>query len=56
MEPVLEKIKDHLITMNVAAEIASQLGLFSQKLADEVMGTFTTVASTVKQALPDLLV
>uniref|UniRef100_A0A3Q0SZ06 SRP receptor subunit alpha n=1 Tax=Amphilophus citrinellus TaxID=61819 RepID=A0A3Q0SZ06_AMPCI len=57
MEPVLEKMRDHLITKNVAADIASQLcDSVAKKLEGKVMGTFTTVASTVKQALQDSLV
>ncbi|XP_061575009.1 signal recognition particle receptor subunit alpha [Cololabis saira] len=57
MEPVLEKMKDHLIAKNVAAEIASQLcDSVAKKLEGKVMGTFTTVTSTVKQALQDSLV
>uniref|UniRef100_A0A8C2HCQ8 SRP receptor subunit alpha n=1 Tax=Cyprinus carpio TaxID=7962 RepID=A0A8C2HCQ8_CYPCA len=57
MEPVLDKMKDHLIAKNVAAEIASQLCVsVAKKLEGKVMGTFTTVASTVKQALQDSLV
>ncbi|XP_052387381.1 signal recognition particle receptor subunit alpha-like [Carassius gibelio] len=57
MEPVLDKMKDHLIAKNVAAEIASQLcNSVAKKLEGKVMGTFTTVASTVKQALQDSLV
>uniref|UniRef100_A0A7N8XFG6 SRP receptor subunit alpha n=1 Tax=Mastacembelus armatus TaxID=205130 RepID=A0A7N8XFG6_9TELE len=57
MEPVLEKMRDHLIAKNVAAEIASQLcDSVAKKLEGKVMGTFTTVASTVKQALQESLV
>uniref|UniRef100_A0A3B5KUC7 SRP receptor subunit alpha n=1 Tax=Xiphophorus couchianus TaxID=32473 RepID=A0A3B5KUC7_9TELE len=57
MEPVLEKMKDHLIAKNVAADISSQLcESVAKKLEGKVMGTFTTVASTVKQALQDSLV
>uniref|UniRef100_A0A8C7JLX8 SRP receptor subunit alpha n=1 Tax=Oncorhynchus kisutch TaxID=8019 RepID=A0A8C7JLX8_ONCKI len=57
MEPVLEKMRDHLIAKNVAAEIASQLcDSVAKKLEGKVMGTFTTVASTVKGALQDSLV
>uniref|UniRef100_A0A3B4ZGF9 SRP receptor subunit alpha n=1 Tax=Stegastes partitus TaxID=144197 RepID=A0A3B4ZGF9_9TELE len=57
MEPVLEKMRDHLIAKNVAADIASQLcDSVAKKLEGKVMGTFTTVASTVKQALQDSLV
>uniref|UniRef100_A0A673BT85 SRP54-type proteins GTP-binding domain-containing protein n=1 Tax=Sphaeramia orbicularis TaxID=375764 RepID=A0A673BT85_9TELE len=57
MESVLEKMRDHLIAKNVAADIASQLcDSVAKKLEGKVMGTFTTVASTVKQALQDSLV
>ncbi|XP_051934426.1 signal recognition particle receptor subunit alpha [Hippocampus zosterae] len=57
MEPVLEKMREHLIAKNVAAEIASQLcDSVAKKLEGKVMGTFTTVASTVKQALQESLV
>ncbi|XP_037630427.1 signal recognition particle receptor subunit alpha [Sebastes umbrosus] len=57
MESVLEKMKDHLITKNVAADIAYKLcDSVAKKLEGKVMGTFTTVASTVKQALQDSLV
>uniref|UniRef100_A0A1A8F8M3 Signal recognition particle receptor (Docking protein) n=2 Tax=Nothobranchius korthausae TaxID=1143690 RepID=A0A1A8F8M3_9TELE len=57
MEPVLEKMRDHLIAKNVAADIASRLcDSVAKKLEGKVMGTFTTVASTVKQALQDSLV
>ncbi|KAJ4935654.1 hypothetical protein JOQ06_017184 [Pogonophryne albipinna] len=57
MEPVLEKMKDHLISKNVAADISSKLcDSVAIKLEGKVMGTFTTVASTVKQALQGSLV
>ncbi|KAM3616074.1 uncharacterized protein V6R79_011927 [Siganus canaliculatus] len=57
MESVLEKMKDHLIAKNVAADISSQLcDSVANKLEGKVMGTFTTVASTVKLALQDSLV
>ncbi|XP_056139314.1 signal recognition particle receptor subunit alpha isoform X2 [Lampris incognitus] len=57
MEPVLDKMRDHLIAKNVAADISSQLcDSVAKKLEGKVMGTFTTVASTVKQALQDSLV
>lgn len=57
MEPVLDKMRDHLIAKNVAAEISSQLcESVAKKLEGKVMGTFTTVASTVKLALQDSLV
>ncbi|XP_038123834.1 signal recognition particle receptor subunit alpha isoform X2 [Cyprinodon tularosa] len=57
MEPVLEKMREHLIAKNVAADISFQLcESVAKKLEGKVMGTFTTVASTVKQALQDSLV
>ncbi|MGH0144048.1 UNVERIFIED_CONTAM: hypothetical protein FKN15_045307 [Acipenser sinensis] len=57
MEPVLDKLRDHLIAKNVAADIASKLcESVAKKLEGKVMGTFTTVTSTVKQALQDSLV
>uniref|UniRef100_A0A8C6STG2 SRP receptor subunit alpha n=1 Tax=Neogobius melanostomus TaxID=47308 RepID=A0A8C6STG2_9GOBI len=57
MESVLEKMRDHLIAKNVAADISSRLcESVAKKLEGKVMGTFTTVTSTVKQALQDSLV
>ncbi|XP_056399966.1 signal recognition particle receptor subunit alpha [Hyla sarda] len=57
MEPVLEKMKDHLIAKNVAADIAVQLcESVAKRLEGKVMGTFSTVASAVKQALQESLV
>ncbi|XP_060702683.1 signal recognition particle receptor subunit alpha isoform X1 [Hemiscyllium ocellatum] len=57
MQPVLEKMKDHLIAKNVAADITVQLcESVAKKLEGKVMGTFSTVTSTVKQALQDSLV
>ncbi|KAL7860432.1 hypothetical protein AOLI_G00167810 [Acnodon oligacanthus] len=57
MEPVLEKMKDHLMAKNVAADIASQLcASVAKKLEGKVMSMFTTVAYTVKQALQESLV
>ncbi|NWT73895.1 SRPRA protein, partial [Prunella himalayana] len=57
MDPVLEKMKDHLIAKNVAAEIAVQLcESVAKKLEGKVMGTFTTPPPTVKQALQEALV
>lgn len=57
MEPVLEKMKDHLIAKNVAADIALQLcDSVAKRLEGKVMGTFSTVTSAVKQALQESLV
>lgn len=57
MECVLDKMRDHLIAKNVAADIAVQLcESVANKLEGKVMGTFSTVTSTVKQALQESLV
>ena len=42
MEPVLEKMKEHLIAKNVAAEISEKLcNSVATKLAGKVIGTFS---------------
>nr|XP_023024621.1 signal recognition particle receptor subunit alpha homolog [Leptinotarsa decemlineata] len=57
MAPVLEKMKDHLISKNVAADIAIKLcESVAVKLEGKVLGTFESVASTVKSTLTDSLV
>ncbi|XP_003425102.1 signal recognition particle receptor subunit alpha homolog isoform X2 [Nasonia vitripennis] len=57
MRPVLEKLKDHLISKNVAAEIAQKLcDSICVKLEGKVLGTFDSVANTVKASLTDALV
>ncbi|CAH1174253.1 unnamed protein product [Phaedon cochleariae] len=57
MEPVLDKMKDHLIAKNVAADIALKLcESVAVKLEGRVLGTFESVASTVKSTLNDSLV
>ncbi|CAL7939451.1 unnamed protein product [Xylocopa violacea] len=57
MAPVLDKLKDHLITKNVAAEIAQKLcDSVGAKLEGKVLGTFDSVASTIKATLTDALV
>ncbi|XP_012215278.1 signal recognition particle receptor subunit alpha homolog isoform X1 [Linepithema humile] len=57
MLPVLEKLKDHLITKNVAADISQKLcDSVGTKLEGKVLGTFDSVASTVKATLTDALV
>ncbi|XP_043936753.1 signal recognition particle receptor subunit alpha isoform X2 [Protopterus annectens] len=57
LDPVLDRMKDHLIAKNVAAEIAAQLcESVAKKLEGKVMGTFSSVTSTVKQALQESLV
>ncbi|XP_032685876.1 signal recognition particle receptor subunit alpha homolog isoform X2 [Odontomachus brunneus] len=57
MAPVLDKLKDHLITKNVAADIAQKLcDSVGTKLEGKVLGTFDNVANTVKATLTDALV
>ncbi|CAD5115763.1 DgyrCDS4708 [Dimorphilus gyrociliatus] len=52
ISPIIGKMKEHLISKNVAAETAEQLcGSVSKKLIGKVLGTFKTVQSTVKEAL-----
>ncbi|XP_035686038.1 signal recognition particle receptor subunit alpha-like isoform X1 [Branchiostoma floridae] len=57
MAPVLDKMKDHLIGKNVAADIADQLCTsVATKLEGRVLGTFSGVTSTIRQAIRDSLV
>ncbi|KAF5282191.1 hypothetical protein FQR65_LT02888 [Abscondita terminalis] len=57
MKPALDKLKDHLITKNVAADIAMKLcESVAAKLEGRVLGTFEGVASTVKNTLTESLV
>uniref|UniRef100_A0A4D5R9G9 Signal recognition particle receptor subunit alpha n=1 Tax=Scolopendra viridis TaxID=118503 RepID=A0A4D5R9G9_SCOVI len=57
MQPVLDKLKDHMIAKNVAAEISEKLcNSVAAKLNGKVLGTFTGVASTVKSTLTESLV
>nr|XP_018908909.1 PREDICTED: signal recognition particle receptor subunit alpha homolog [Bemisia tabaci] len=57
MLPVLDKLKDHLIGKNVAADIAVKLcDSVAAKLEGKVLGTFESVTSTVKATLTDALV
>ncbi|GBN55502.1 Signal recognition particle receptor subunit alpha [Araneus ventricosus] len=57
MQPILDKLKDHMITKNVAADIADKLcESVAAKLEGKVLGTFTGITSTVKQTLIDALV
>jgi len=56
MLPVLEKLKDHLITKNVAADIAQKLcDSVGTKLEGKMLGTFDSIANTVKGTLTDAL-
>lgn len=57
MEPALEKLRDHLIGKNVASDIANKLcDSVAVKLEGKVLGTFDTIATTVKNTLTDALV
>ena len=57
MQPALDKLRDHLITKNVATDIAAKLCIsVGAKLEGRVLGTFDTIAATVKTTLNDALV
>lgn len=57
MQPALDKLRDHLITKNVATDIAQKLcASVGAKLEGRVLGTFDTIAATVKSTLNDALV
>lgn len=57
IQPVLDKLKDHMIAKNVATDIADKLcESVAIKLEGKVLGTFTSITSTVKQTLIDALV
>lgn len=57
MQPALEKLRDHLIGKNVASDIANKLcDSVAVKLEGKVLGTFDTIATTVKNTLTDALV
>jgi len=54
---VLKTMRDHLISKNVATDIAEKMcESVSSKLEGKVLGTFETIAWTVKQSLQDSLV
>ncbi|XP_057364813.1 signal recognition particle receptor subunit alpha homolog [Daphnia carinata] len=57
MAPVLDKMRDHLIAKNVASEIAGKLcDSVAAKLNGKVLGTFESLANTVKASLTESLV
>lgn len=57
MRPTLDKFRDNLIAKNVAADIANKLvESVAVKLEGKVLGTFDTIASTVKTTINDALV
>lgn len=52
LKPVLEKFKDHLVSKNVAADIAQKLcDSVAAKLEGKVLGTFSSISNTVKDTL-----
>lgn len=56
MVPALDKMKEHLITKNVAAGIAERLcDSVAAKLEGKVIGTFTGVKSTVRASMEESL-
>lgn len=57
MQPALEKLRDHLIGKNVASDISYKLcESVATKLEGKVLGTFDTIAATVKETITDALV
>lgn len=57
MQTALDKLREHLIAKNVANYIANELcDSVAVKLEGKVLGTFDTIASTVKNALNEALV
>ncbi|XP_060599064.1 LOW QUALITY PROTEIN: signal recognition particle receptor subunit alpha-like [Ruditapes philippinarum] len=57
LAPVLDKFREHLVSKNVAADIAVKLcESVSAKLEGKVLGTFSSINSTVKTALTESLV
>eukprot|EP00800_Vazella_pourtalesii_P006899 TRINITY_DN19084_c0_g1_i1.p1 TRINITY_DN19084_c0_g1~~TRINITY_DN19084_c0_g1_i1.p1 ORF type:complete len:616 (+),score=175.32 TRINITY_DN19084_c0_g1_i1:88-1935(+) len=56
LAPALEAVKEHLITKNVAAEIAENLCVsVGEQVEGKTLSSFTTVRSAVQQALRDSL-
>ncbi|XP_022219479.1 signal recognition particle receptor subunit alpha homolog [Drosophila obscura] len=57
LQPALEKMRDHLISKNVASEIAVKLcDSVATSLEGKQMGTFDSIASLVRDALTQSLV
>uniref|UniRef100_A0A0K8TMF5 Putative signal recognition particle receptor alpha subunit n=1 Tax=Tabanus bromius TaxID=304241 RepID=A0A0K8TMF5_TABBR len=57
MQPALDKLRDHLIGKNVATDISQKLcESVATKLEGKVLGTFESIATTVKATLTDSLV
>ncbi|XP_052805260.1 signal recognition particle receptor subunit alpha-like isoform X2 [Mya arenaria] len=52
LQPVLEKMKEHLVSKNVASDIAQKLcDSVAVKLEGKTLGTFSSISTTVKTAL-----
>ncbi|KAK6621360.1 hypothetical protein RUM43_011666 [Polyplax serrata] len=57
MTPVLDKLKDHLIAKNVAADIAAKLcDSVAVKLQGKILGTFDRITSLVEGTLNESLI
>ncbi|XP_033109702.1 signal recognition particle receptor subunit alpha-like [Anneissia japonica] len=57
MDPVLTKMRDHLIGKNVAADIAEKIcDSVATKLEGKILGTFDRIASTVREGIQESLV
>merc|ERR1712156_834801 len=57
VQPLINKMRDHLISKNVASEVADKLcQSVASKLEGKVLGTFSTVHRTVKDTLTESLV
>jgi signal recognition particle receptor subunit alpha len=56
LDPVLDKFRDHLISKNVASEIAEKLcESVASQLIGKQLGSFTRVSTTVKNAMEESL-
>ena len=54
---LFQKMKETMISKNVASEIAEKLcDSVAQKLQGKVVGTFSTISSTVRQTLTEACV
>ncbi|OQR79597.1 signal recognition particle receptor subunit alpha-like [Tropilaelaps mercedesae] len=57
IDPVLDKLREHLITKNVAAEVATQLcESVAVQMDGQILGSFQRVASVIKETLSASLV
>lgn len=57
MQPVLDKLQDHLINKNVATDISKKLcESVATKLEGKIIGTFDRIATTIKSTLTESLV